>query len=458
MIWKKLRFSYWMITAYMRKHVWFLLSSFVVTIICLGAYFFFANIILSSLTNPVVTIGITGATNTSTLPAEVVSKVTTSLLYKNPDGSYASKIVDSWSHNDEFTRYTLVLKPDLFYSDKTPFTSSTVPFNLKEVKLDTTDPSKLVFILEKPFAHFYDYLTKPLIAHYPIRAIGGEYMVTSARKNRANDTWSEIELVPVEHGKPNLHYRAYKTESDLITAFKLREIDEFVTSNESAYKNFSTWPNTTTTKDSVYSQVVALFFNTSNSLLKERDLREAIYGSIPAEELLKLGNLAVSPLSPYSTFYDKTLTHIPENPDVYRSILKRYFKEASAEATFTINTSVDFLPIANVVKDIIKAAGGEATLDLTGLARGGKFQMLIGLWSIPSEPNQYYVWHSSQKLKGNISEYENQKVDKLLEDFRATSEAALQKKYMIDFQKRFARDLPAAMLYYPYRYTISRKR
>jgi ABC-type transport system substrate-binding protein len=159
MIWKKLRFSYWMVTAYMRKHVWFLLSSFVITIVCVGAYFFFANIILSSLANPVVTIGITGATNTSTLPTEVVSKVTTSLLYKNPDGSYASKIADSWSHNDEFTRYTLVLKPGLFYSDRTPFTSSTVPFNLKEVKLDTTDPSRLVFILDKPFAHFYDHLT-----------------------------------------------------------------------------------------------------------------------------------------------------------------------------------------------------------------------------------------------------------------------------------------------------------
>jgi hypothetical protein len=66
MIWKKLRFSYWMVTAYMRKHVWFLLSSFVITIVCVGAYFFFANIILSSLANPVVTIGITGATNTST--------------------------------------------------------------------------------------------------------------------------------------------------------------------------------------------------------------------------------------------------------------------------------------------------------------------------------------------------------------------------------------------------------
>ncbi|MEI7653073.1 MAG: ABC transporter substrate-binding protein [bacterium] len=458
MFWKKLRFSYWMVTAYVRKHVWFLVSSFVITIGCVSAYLFFANIILSSLANPVVTIGITGAANTSTLPPEVVSKVTTSLLYQNPDGSYASKIIDSWSHNDEFTRYTLVLKPRLFYSDKTPFTSSTVPFNLKDVKLDTSDPMKLVFILDKPFAHFYDYLTKPLIAHYPIRAIGGEYVVTSARKKRTNDTWNEIELVPVEHGKPNLHYRVYKNESDLITAFKLHEIDEFVTSNESAYKNFSAWPNTTTTKDSVYSQVVALFFNTSNPLLKDRDLREAMYGSIPSEELLKLGNLAVSPLSPYSTFYDKTLTHIPENPDVYGAILKRYFKEASSEATFTINTSVDFLPVANAVKDIIKGAGGEATLDLTGLARGGKFKLLIGLWNIPSEPNQYYVWHSSQKGKGNISEYESQKVDKLLEDFRATSEAALQKKYMVDFQKRFARDLPAAMLYYPYRYTISRKR
>lgn len=447
-----------MVTAYVQKHVWFLLSSFVITILCVSAYLFFANIILTSLANPVMTIGITGVTSTVTLPTEVVSKVTTSLLYRQADGTYASKLLDSWSHDDTYTRYTLTLKPGLFYTDKTPFTSSTIPFNIRDVKVDTTDPLKLVFILEKPFVHFYDYLTKPVIAHYPIRAIAGDYIVSSARKNKTNDTWTEIKLVPVEHGKPNIHYRIYKSESDLITAFKLREIDEFSTSNETAFTNFSNWPGTTAVKDSAYSRVATLFFNTSNSLLKERDLREAIYGSLSVEELQKLGNLAVSPLSPYSSFYDKSLTHIPENPDVYRSILKRYFKDASSEASFTINTSVDFLPVANMVKDIIQGAGGDASLDLTGLSRGGKFQLLIGLWNIPSEPNQYYVWHSSQKGKGNISEYANPKVDKLLEDFRATSEAELQKKYMVDFQKRFARDLPAAMLYYPYRYTISRKR
>ena len=156
MLRKKLRFGYWMVTAYVQKHRWFLISSFVITVFCVSAYLFFANIILSSLTNPVVTIGITGVTSTATLPNEVVSKVTTSLLYKNPDGSYASTIVNAWSHNDDYTRYTLILKPGLLYSDKTPFTSSSIPFNLKEVRLDTSDPLKLIFILDKPFVHFYD--------------------------------------------------------------------------------------------------------------------------------------------------------------------------------------------------------------------------------------------------------------------------------------------------------------
>jgi ABC-type transport system substrate-binding protein len=79
------------------------------------------------------------------------------------------------------------------------------------------------------------------------------------------------------------------------------------------------------------------------------------------------------------------------------------------------------------------------------------------MWNIPSDVNQYFVWHSSQKTKSNITQYENQKVDKLLEEFRATDSASLQRKDMSDFQNKIVSDSPAIFLYYPYIYTIKRK-
>jgi ABC-type transport system substrate-binding protein len=80
------------------------------------------------------------------------------------------------------------------------------------------------------------------------------------------------------------------------------------------------------------------------------------------------------------------------------------------------------------------------------------------LWKIPSEAKQYFVWHSAQDSNTNITRYSNKKTDKVLEDYRATDEAKLQQKLMIDFQKKIARDVPAAMLYYPFEYTIVREK
>ena len=51
----------------------------------------------------------------------------------------------------------------------------------------------------------------------------------------------------------------------------------------------------------------------------------------------------------------------------------------------------------------------------------------------------------------------NVRIDKLLEDGRKYINPTDRKKEYLDFQKIMADELPAAFLYYPYGYTVSRR-
>ena len=83
------------------------------------------------------------------------------------------------------------------------------------------------------------------------------------------------------------------------------------------------------------------------------------------------------------------------------------------------------------------------------------FQIFLGDFYVPLDPDQYMIWHSVQD--NNISKYENKRIDKLLEDGRKETDINTRKKIYADFQKYLIDDSPVTFLYFPYEYEISRK-
>jgi len=84
------------------------------------------------------------------------------------------------------------------------------------------------------------------------------------------------------------------------------------------------------------------------------------------------------------------------------------------------------------------------------------FQAFLAIFDIPDDPDQYSIWHSTQ-TSTNITRYEDPRVDKLLEDGRSQIDLESRKKIYLDFQRFLVEDSPAAFLYYPTIYSISRK-
>ena len=76
------------------------------------------------------------------------------------------------------------------------------------------------------------------------------------------------------------------------------------------------------------------------------------------------------------------------------------------------------------------------------------FQVLLITHSIPIDPDQYFLWHSTQ-TRTNLTGYSFARVDKDLEDGRKIINEAERKEKYLDFQKELLEDAPATFLYFP---------
>ncbi len=455
---KKLRLYFWLAQAFVEKYILYVSVSFFITSLVIAFYIFFSKDILQMFVIGERKIGIQGYYTLDNLPDTILHRVTIPLFTRNAQGELESKIVKRFSHDGAYKKFEIELYTDQQFTDGSPFTSQDIELAFRDVKVTRPDKYRMAFELQKPFPPFMSYLERPVYVTNPFRGIRGDYMITRVRYTRAGDRLESMVLTPLVPDLPKLIYKFYRTDTDLTTAFKLHEIDEFTSTGRVASDTFNSWKDTEVIQSSDYARVVSLFFNFDHPLLKEKDVRLALYGSIPVSMLQSSGNVAVSPVSPLSPGYDASIPRIAENPEINMNILRRFFTESSDSARLKLSTSIEFINLAHAIQDIVERAGGSCAVDITGLGPGERSDMILGLWDIPDDVNQYFVWHSSQKDRSNITHYENKKVDKLLEDYRATDSASMHRELITDFQKAVVDDPPALFLYYPYTYTISRKR
>ena len=84
------------------------------------------------------------------------------------------------------------------------------------------------------------------------------------------------------------------------------------------------------------------------------------------------------------------------------------------------------------------------------------FEALLIINQLKPDPDQYSLWHSTQK-QTNITKLKDARIDKLLEDGRSSQEESKRKEIYADFQKALIEQAPASFLYYPYKYVVTYK-
>lgn len=449
---KAFRYYYWLIFEFLKKHLRLITLSFVLSFVIIIAIISFSPYIQTLFLTQKEIIGLIGDYDYNTIPDEVTNKISNGLLYINEKGELVPAIASTWEVTKDGKEYRFHIRDGLIWSNGKKFNAYDIRYNFKDIETKVIDDKTIYFILDKPLSIFPTYLKKPIL-EFPLVGIAGLYKVGRAKLRYGSIV--ELSLSPNKRDLPFIVYKFYRTESDLISAYKTGDINQMIISKKSVADIFQKWKNSTVSKSIDYTRLLTLFFNFDNQLLKQKSIRQAMIMAIDKSKFKDFGEIALGPITPISWAYSLELKNSLYDRFAAEKVLKKS-DAATESATLNFFTYYDYLSDAEPIAKTLMDAGLSINLKLISSEKPNDFDLLLAFWNVPTDPDQYFFWHSTQS-QGNLGNYKNVKIDKLLEDGRNTSVIDERKKLYLEFQKVIADDPPAIFFYFPYVYTIKRK-
>lgn len=390
-------------------------------------------------------VGVTGRYSISSLPSSVLKQIGDGLTKIDSDGSTIPDLASSWETTDKGKTWIFTLKDGINWQDGEKVKSKDINYQFSDVTIERPDDKTIIFKLLNAYSAFPAVVSRPTFKSGLLGT--GEWKVNKISLN--GSTVEQIDLSSKTKGK--LSYKFYPTEERTKIAFELGQVDQI--NDLFNITPFNSWTKVKIKDIPNTGEYVAVFFNTQDSLLKEKDIRQALSYAIDKN---KLGGMrAISPISIDSWAYNPQVKHYDYDLTKAKQMVSDY-KSTSKMSDISLNLSVSplLLDKAELVAEDWKAAGVNVNLQVVS-AMPSDFQAFMAILDIPDDPDQYSLWHSTQEST-NITRYQNVRIDKLLEDGRTEIDIESRKKIYLDFQRYLVEDSPAAFLYYPTTYSVSR--
>ncbi len=446
------RLLFWLIKAYIKR--WrktiFLFFVFGIVLFC-GLAFSMPYISSKIPVGQKQTIGIVGAYTTDNLPVPIISEISKGLTSVSPEGEILPEAAASWKIENGGKRYVFTLKPALYFTDHSPVISSNINYNFSDAKITRPNKNIIVFDLKDSYAPFLVTVSRPLLKSGFIGF--GNYKLQNIKLN--GNFVESITLASRTNQYNRKNYQFYSSYDAVKTAYVLGEVSVLEGLPDTAYHNtdLSKFPNTTVNKITDYSQLVTLFFNTTDPVFSSEKLRNGLSYALPDSFLQ--GERSHFPYAPSSWAHPDSLPEKNQNLEHARSLLSQ--SEAAskgAQLSFTLKTLPKFKKTAETIADAWEKINVKTKVEVVNTIPTN-YQVFLGDFIVPKDPDQYSLWHSGQDT--NITNYTNLRIDKLLEDGRKTINKEARKKIYTDFQKYLLADSPAAFLYFPYEYEVIRR-
>lgn len=467
-----MRTYYWYFTTYIRKHGAVVLLSVAAAIVFFSLSIPFLVKIIDR--KPTHYIGLVGDVTLGTLPLSVQNQLSQGLTKLEKNGQPTAGLAERWTVEDNGQTFRFILKKNLRWQDGQVITPESLPYRFDNVESITT-ANDIVFKLPDAYVAFPTVVSQPALKieskrywfffRRPMLIGSGAYRLTDYKQNGQRVIEATIES-PTER----LIYRFYLTESEAILGFKHGEVD--VLPDLSAKYDIADWPNVTVTPQLHPERYLAVFFNNENPLFT-KNVRQALSYAVPKPDS---SIRAIGPINPQSWVYfegsksydydtnkamERMLAEPPQQPlqleltttttfqDEAEKI-KRAWEEFGQQAVAACQANTD---IKN--KSVCPNMSITLTLRINNFPDTSNFQvLLIGLES-PTDPDQYYLWHSEQNT--NFTRYKNTRIDSLLERGRKTQDTTERRAIYQEFQQFFSEDAPAIFLRYLESYEVRRK-
>jgi len=409
----------------------------------------------------------------ATLPLDIQQKISDGLTSVDQTGSPVPELADRWVAEDDGKTYRFVLGKNKFWQDGKRLQPQDVQYNFSDAQVLTTQ-NEVIFKLKQPFSPFPIVVSQPLFRSEKKRSwfvfsktviIGtGSYKV-----NQLHEEGGKITQLELESPQERLVYRFYPTENRSILAFKRGEVD--ILERLTSQKDVVGWKRVKAAPAIQQNEYLAVFFNNNNPVF-DKSIRQVLNYALPKP----VGDeRAETPINPRSWAYNKTVKTYTADQEKAISLLLKAIPKQKIE--FELSTVPNFQKDAENIKSIWENFGVEAVkgcsqskdvanksdcknleiaiqLKIVNVPDVSNFQALLIAQESPQDPDQYYLWHSTQQT--NFTGYRNPHVDKLLEDGRSIVDQKERKSMYQDFQQILVDDSPAIFLKHLTWYTIER--
>jgi ABC-type transport system substrate-binding protein len=441
-VFTKLHFKLEILWLSIKKH--WLATSLVFILATLGLIF--KNQIISFYNQPSLhpqVIGLEGRYTIDNLPGEISQKISLGLttLTENLKPEI-SQIVNNLDIQNDNKDYVFNLKDNTYWASGKKLTAYDINYQIDGISITPISQYSIKISSESEFNPILSLLSQPLIKKNFDGL--GEYSVTKV-------TYQEgyirtIYLKPHSKDKNPIEYRFYSNQDDVIHAFKIGNVNQIYIN--SLPQEFSNWKNINISKKiETNEKYVAIFINTQK--INNRQTRQALAYATPKGDK---NERCLGPISPNSWTYNPTVKEYNFDQTRAKELLG---EEKIDHLNLTINDR-ELLSVAESVKnswqETLKIP---VSISIENQINLNNYETLLTYGAITKDPDQYLFWHSTQS-NTNITNLNDARIDKLLEQGRQTSDQIERKKIYQEFQTYLLEESPAIFLYYPTVYTITR--
>ncbi|GDX61969.1 ABC transporter substrate-binding protein [Candidatus Levyibacteriota bacterium] len=450
MIFVRKRLLIWLIRAYIRRLWKRILIFFFIGIIIFFSILKIGKIFISRF--PIgekESIGIMGSYTMDNLPLIVLSDLSYGLTNISSNGIPIPGLASSWKIDNNEKNYTFFLKKNILFSDGQKLKSRLINYSFKDVDVQNPNDSTIVFKLKESYSPFLVTVSKPIFKNNFIGI--GNYEIKNILLN--GYFVESIIIASIKNNYKIKMYRFYPTEEALKLAFISGEVNKILGISNINYKNtsFNLYPNLNVEKKVDYKMLVTLFFNTKDSILSDPKIRNGLSYAIPKEFLD--GERAYSPF-PQSLWAFSFGNEKQIDIEHAKILINASSMGGMNKPSLVIKTLSKYKKSTDEIVKTWNKIGISTKIEIVDSVPS-VFQIFIGDFIMPKDPDQYALWHTKQI--NNITNYDNPRIDKLLEDGRKITNQDERLKIYSDFQKYLLADPPAIFLYYPFVFDIKRK-
>jgi len=435
------------------------------------------------------------------------------LLKLDEAGEWQPDLAESWEVGPNSDVYTFTLRSDLRWHDGLRITADDVIFTVqllqdpdlpvlpdlanlwRSVIAAKIDDRTVVFRLSQPYAAFPDYVTirwfgvipKHYWERYEPAEIPNAQLNTqpigSGRFKLVEIDSQHVRLEPVaqQFEEPPyldaLEFRFFPDYPSILAAAEAGEVHGVSRVLPEYQRQAEAIPDLQlfTSPLPGYTMVLFNFDAADAPFLADQTVRQALAYGLDREKLLNeiipgVGQLADSPMLPNTWAYNPDIPRYPYDPDKARAMLEEagwvdtnqdgVREKDGRELAFTIlsDDAPHSIAVAQALAQDWARIGVKVSpqpVSFTGMVTDflipRAFDAALVSLELYGDPDPYPLWHSSQiSPKGqNFGGWRNREADILMEQARLTSDRATRKQFYDEFQRIFATDLPALLLYYP---------